>query len=100
MEKKIITENKISKYAPRIYIMNIKINKIKNIIGKGGSTIRSLTEKNGINIDILENGIIKIYSKDYKDAIKTYNKILNITTDAKIGYIYIGKVLRITDFGA
>ena len=91
---------KLSKFAPNIISLKICHRKIKDIIGKGGSTIRSLTEKTGIQIDIYDNGnIILLGSNKFKTEYAK-KMIMNLTTEIKIGNIYEGCVLKILDFGA
>ena len=91
---------KLSKFAPRIYTISINPDKIKDIIGKGGSIIRALTEETQTTIEIEENGIIKIIAINEQNAKNAIRRINDITIDIKVGDIYIGKVSRIVDFGA
>lgn len=90
----------ISKFAPRIYTIKINPGKIKDVIGKGGSVIRSLTEETNTIIDIEDSGSIKIVSLDSVQAEKAINRIQEITANIKIGAIYTGKVTHIVEFGA
>ncbi|WP_343182884.1 polyribonucleotide nucleotidyltransferase [Buchnera aphidicola (Neophyllaphis podocarpi)] len=90
----------LSKFAPRIYTIQISPEKIKDIIGKGGSVIRMLTEETGTIIEIEDNGIIKISSNIEEKAQNAILRIKEITTDIEVGKIYEGKVTRIVDFGA
>ncbi|MFI4846943.1 MAG: polyribonucleotide nucleotidyltransferase [Candidatus Makana argininalis] len=101
MEKKIkYPRNNISKYAPRIHTIKINPNKIKDVIGKGGSIIKSITEKTGTTIEIENCGKIKISSIDENKAIRAINIIKQITSEIEVGCIYNGKVTRIMNFGA
>ncbi len=99
---KVLSEvnSEMSKYAPRY--LNIKINpdKIRDVIGKGGAVIRSLTEETGATIDIDDDGNIKIASSDLAAAEEAKRRIEQITSDAEVGVIYDGTVKKIMDFGA
>lgn len=90
----------ISNNAPRILTMQVKADKIKDIIGKGGATIRGIVEKTGVNIDIDDDGIVKIASTDEESGLKAKQEIELIIADAEIGKVYDGKVVKIVDFGA
>lgn len=92
--------NDISEFAPRIHIMKICPDKIRNVIGKGGSIIRTLTEETGTIIEIEDDGTIKIAATDINKAHHAINRIKEMTGDIEIGHIYYGKVTRIVDFGA
>ncbi|WWO95254.1 MAG: polyribonucleotide nucleotidyltransferase [Candidatus Dasytiphilus stammeri] len=101
MEKAIsLPRLDISKYAPRIHIIKIHPDKIKDVIGKGGSVIRSVTEETGTIIEIDDDGTIKIASVDSTKAELALHRIKEITADIEIGCFYSGKVSRIVDFGA
>ncbi len=90
----------ISDFAPRIYTMKIDPKKIKDVIGKGGAVIRSLTEETGTSIDIDDDGTVKIAAVD-GNAVKTVMaRIEDITAEVVAGEIYKGKVTRLADFGA
>ncbi|WP_422667288.1 polyribonucleotide nucleotidyltransferase [Buchnera aphidicola] len=90
----------ISEFAPRIHTMKINPEKIKDVIGKGGSIIRMLTEETGTVIEIEDNGIVKI-SANIKEKVKhAIRRIKEITAEIEVGRIYSGKVTRIVDFGA
>lgn len=95
-----IPRSDISKFAPRIYTMKINPEKIKDVIGKGGSTIRMLTEETGTVIEIKDDGIVKISATIDEKAKHAIRRIKEITEDIIIGKIYTGKVTRILDFGA
>ncbi|MGD6858415.1 MAG: polyribonucleotide nucleotidyltransferase [Enterobacteriaceae bacterium] len=90
----------ISKFAPRIYSIFIKKEKIKDIIGKGGSVIKSITESTKTDIEISDNGTVKIISKNEDNAKNAIKMIREIISDVKIGDVYNGKVTRIVEFGA
>ncbi|MXP67839.1 polyribonucleotide nucleotidyltransferase [Pantoea sp. Aalb] len=101
MEQAIsIPRQEISEFAPRIYTIKISSDKIKDVIGKGGSVIRSLGEKTGTTIEIEDDGTIKIAAIDDIKAKETIRRIEEITAELEIGRIYSGKVIRIVDFGA
>lgn len=101
MEQAInIPKKDISKFAPRIYTIKININKIKNVIGKGGTVIRALTEETGTNIEINDDGIIKISSTDSEKANLAIRRIEEITSEIEVGCQYTGKIMRIVEFGA
>jgi polyribonucleotide nucleotidyltransferase len=101
MEKTIATpREELSKYAPRIVTINIHPDKIRDIIGKGGVTIRSITEETGATIDIADDGTISIATNDGEAAQKAIDRIKAITAEAEIGENYLGTVTRIVDFGA
>ena len=90
----------ISEFAPRIYTMNVNPDKIRDIIGKGGATIRALTEETGTTIEITDDGVVKIAATDGNKAKDAIARINNLVADVEIGKIYSGKVTRIVDFGA
>ena len=90
----------ISSFAPKLYTMKINPEKIRDVIGKGGSTIRALTEETGTQIDIGEDGTITIASSDAAKADEAKRRIEEITAEVEIGKIYEGPVTKILDFGA
>ena len=90
----------MSDYAPRITTIKIPTDKIRDVIGKGGSTIRALSEATGATIDIDDDGTIKIASADLAAAEEARRRIEQITADVEAGTIYEGKVVRLMDFGA
>ncbi len=101
MEKEISTPREdMSKYAPRIISFHIKPEKIREVIGKGGATIRSITEETGVSIDINDDGEVKIASADNEASKEARRRIEMISTDVEVGMIYEGKVARLMDFGA
>jgi polyribonucleotide nucleotidyltransferase len=90
----------ISAYAPRILTMKIKVDKIRDVIGSGGKTIRSIVEQTGCKIEVQDDGTINIASVDENSAKKAMAIIKELTAEAEIGRIYQGKVKRVMDFGA
>jgi polyribonucleotide nucleotidyltransferase len=90
----------ISAYAPRLYTMKINPEKIRDVIGKGGATIRALTEETGTTIDIAEDGTITIASTDADRAAEARRRIEEITAEVEVGQVYEGPVTKILDFGA
>ncbi|MFM2068870.1 MAG: polyribonucleotide nucleotidyltransferase, partial [Pseudomonadota bacterium] len=90
----------VSEFAPRLYTMKINPEKIRDVIGKGGSVIRALTEETGCQIDIGEDGTITIASTDADKAEAAKKRIADITAEAEIGKVYEGAVTKILDFGA
>lgn len=90
----------VSAYAPRLYTMKVNPEKIRDVIGKGGATIRMLTEETGCTIDIAEDGTITIASSDAEKAAEARRRIEEITAEVEIGKVYEGPVVKILDFGA
>lgn len=90
----------ISKYAPRIVNTTIKVEKIKDVIGKGGETINKIIEATGVKIDIEEDGQVLIYSEDSEKANQALEMIEDIVREVEVGEIYYGTVTRIMNFGA
>ena len=90
----------ISKYAPRIVTTQIKVEKIKDVIGKGGETINKIIDNTGVKIDIEEDGQVLIYSTDNEKAKEALEMIEDIVREVEVGGIYYGKVVRLMNFGA
>ena len=90
----------MSDYAPQMISMKIDPDKIRDVIGKGGATIRSITEETGASIDIDDDGNIKIASPDRDAADAARKSIELITAEVEVGTVYEGKVARLMDFGA
>lgn len=90
----------LSDFAPRITTFKISPDKIKNVIGKGGSTIRSLTENVDVTVEIKDDGSVQIASNNKKESDYVKSQIEKIISDIEVGTIYEGKVVRIVDFGA
>ena len=93
-------KTEVSQFAPRLYTMKINPEKIRDVIGKGGATIRALTEETGCTIDIGEDGTITIASTDADKAEFAKKRITEITAEAEVGKVYEGPVTKILDFGA
>jgi polyribonucleotide nucleotidyltransferase len=93
-------KTEVSQFAPRLYTMKINPEKIRDVIGKGGATIRALTEETGTTIDIGEDGTITIASADADKAAAAKKRIEEITAEVEIGKVYEGPVTKILDFGA
>ena len=90
----------LAPHAPRIYTMQIKQDKIRDVIGTGGKVIRGIIEQTGVKIDINDSGVINIASSDETSASKAIDIIKGIIAEAEMGKIYVGKVKRVVDFGA
>jgi polyribonucleotide nucleotidyltransferase len=90
----------MSEYAPRIITFKIHPEKIRDVIGKGGATIRSITEETGATIDIEDDGTIKIGSVDKAAGQAARSRIEQLTADVEVGMVYDGRVARLMDFGA
>ncbi len=90
----------ISDHAPRITSIKINPEKIRDVIGKGGATIRALTEETGTTIELDDDGTVKIASSDGAATKEAIRRIEEITAEVEVGRIYNGKVIRIVDFGA
>ena len=94
------SKTEVSQFAPRLYTMKINPEKIRDVIGKGGATIRALTEETGTTIDIGEDGTITIASTDADKATYAKKRIEEITAEVEVGKIYEGPITKILDFGA
>lgn len=90
----------VSSFAPRLFSFKINPEKIRDVIGKGGATIRALTEETGTQIDIGEDGTITIASNDSDKAAEARRRIEEITAEVEIGKVYEGPVVKVLDFGA
>jgi polyribonucleotide nucleotidyltransferase len=90
----------LSEFAPRIYTMKVESDKIRDVIGKGGATIRSITEESDTNIEIEDDGTIKIFATEKAKADIAIARIEAVTAEIEVGKVYTGKVARIADFGA
>ncbi len=91
---------KISPFAPHIISFKINPEKIRDVIGKGGATIRSITEETGTLIDISDDGLVRISAPDYQACQNALEQIKKVTAEVEVGRIYEGPVAKITDFGA
>ena len=92
--------DEMSEHAPRITTIKIHPDKIRDVIGKGGTTIRSITEETGTTIDIDDDGTVKIYSVDKAAADEALKRVESLTAEIEVGKIYEGKVQKLMDFGA
>ena len=92
--------SEMSDYAPRIISIKIHPDKIRDVIGKGGATIRSITEETGTTIDITDDGTVKIASVDSAAGQEAKRRVEQITADVEVGMIYEGRVAKLMDFGA
>jgi len=90
----------MSQYAPRIYTLHIPTDKIRDVIGPGGKVIRGIIEQTGVKIDVEDDGTIHVASADEASANKAIQIISDITATAEVGKTYLGKVVRLVDFGA
>ena len=98
----VLTEarQEMSPYAPRIYTTKIPVDKIRDVIGPGGKVIRGIIEQTGVKIDVEDDGTIHVASSDPEAAKKALQIIADLTATAEIGKTYLGKVVRLVDFGA
>ncbi len=90
----------MSEYAPRYITMKINPDRIRDVIGKGGATIRALTEETGASVDIDDDGVVKIASVDQAAGEECRRRIEQLTADVEVGCVYEGKVVKLMDFGA
>ncbi len=90
----------MSEYAPRIITIKISPEKIRDVIGKGGTTIRAISDATGATIDIEDDGTVKIASVDNAGGQEARRRIEQITADVEVGTVYEGKVVKLMDFGA
>ncbi|MCG9015186.1 polyribonucleotide nucleotidyltransferase, partial [Laribacter hongkongensis] len=97
MKSAIDAPQELSTHAPRLYTLRINPDKIRDVIGKGGSVIRALTEETGTSIDIAEDGLITIASVSAEGAEEAKRRIEEITAEVEIGKIYEGTVVKILD---
>jgi polyribonucleotide nucleotidyltransferase len=94
------SRSSISSYAPRIVTIQIPVDKIRDVIGPGGKTIRSIIERTGVKIDVEDDGRVNVASRDDASAEKAISIIEELTATPELNKTYLGKVQRITDFGA
>ncbi len=90
----------ISSYAPRLYKLHIPTDKIRDLIGPGGKKIRSIIEATGVKIDVLEDGTVHIFSTSGAGGDAALQMVREVTASAEPGKTYLGKVVRLADFGA
>ena len=101
MNKAIETpRSDLSLYAPRIYTLSIPTDKIRDLIGKGGVTIRGIVDSTGVKIDVQDDGSVQIFASDGESANRAIQMVNDICAVAEPGKTYLGKVVRIVDFGA
>ena len=100
--EEVLTETRtdMSPYAPRIYTVKIPQDKIRDVIGPGGKVIRGIIEQTGVKIDVEDDGTVHVASNDPVAAKKALQIIGDLTATAEVGKTYLGKVVRIVDFGA
>jgi len=99
---KVLSEGReeMSEYAPRLITFKINPEKIRDVIGKGGSTIRAITEETGATVEIDDDGTVKIASVEKAAGEEARRRVEMVTADVEVGVIYEGKVAKIMDFGA
>jgi len=90
----------ISAYAPRLYKLSIPTDKIRDLIGPGGKKIRSIIEQTGVKIDVMEDGTVHIFSTSGAGGDQALQMVRDVTASAEIGKTYLGKVVRLAEFGA
>ncbi|MGC2658896.1 MAG: polyribonucleotide nucleotidyltransferase [Bryobacteraceae bacterium] len=90
----------LSKYAPRIYTTTIPTDKIRELIGPGGKVIKGIIEETGVKIDVSDDGTVNIFASDGVSAMRALQMVSDIAAVAEVGKTYLGKVVRIADFGA
>ncbi len=94
------SREEVSGNAPSMHLMKVDSDKIRDIIGKGGATIRGICEETDAQIDIEDDGTVRVYGANAESRDAAVERILAITAEAEVGEIYDGKVARIVDFGA
>jgi polyribonucleotide nucleotidyltransferase len=95
----ISTPNELSEHAPRIFTIKIKTDKIRDLIGPGGKTIKKITAETGVKIDINDDGVVNIVSPDTASAEAAKKLIRDYTTEPEIGAVFLGTVKKVVDFG-
>ena len=90
----------MSPYAPRIYTVMIPVDKIRELIGPGGKMIRSIVDETGAKIDVSDDGTVNIFASDGEAAKKAIQRVTDIGAVAEVGKTYLGKVVRLAEFGA
>jgi polyribonucleotide nucleotidyltransferase len=90
----------LSQYAPRIYTTHIPTDKIRELIGPGGKVIKGIIEATGVKIDVTDDGSVNIFASDGESAKRALQMVSDIAAVAEVGKTYLGKVVRIADFGA
>jgi len=92
--------SEMSQYAPRIYTLQIPTDKIRDLIGPGGKMIRSIVDETGVKIDVEDDGSVKIFASDGESAKLAIQRVTDICAVAEVGKTYLGKVVRLAEFGA
>ena len=95
-----MARQEVGEYAPRIEVMQVPVDKIRDVIGSGGKVIREIVEKTGAKVNIEDDGTVKIASSDGKAITAAQNWIRGITAEPEVGQIYEGTVVKVVDFGA
>jgi len=97
-----LTEHRVtmSQYAPRLFQLTIPTDKIRDLIGPGGKKIRSIIEATGVKIDVMDDGKVHVFASDGGSAESALRMIRDVTATAEVGKTYLGKVVRLADFGA
>jgi polyribonucleotide nucleotidyltransferase len=90
----------LSQYAPRIYTLTIPTDKIRELIGPGGKVIRGIVDATGVKIDVDDDGKVNIFASDESSANRAIQMVTDIAAVAEVGKTYLGKVVRLVDFGA
>ncbi|MEW6377685.1 MAG: polyribonucleotide nucleotidyltransferase [Thermodesulfobacteriota bacterium] len=90
----------LSRHAPRIVTLQVKQEKIRDIIGPGGKNIRSIVDQTGVKVDVEDSGTVKLASPNYEAIEKAISMIKTLTQEVEVGGLYMGKVVRILNFGA
>jgi polyribonucleotide nucleotidyltransferase len=91
---------KMSDYAPRLFLLSIPTDKIRDLIGPGGKKIRSIIEATGVKIDVMDDGKVHVFANDGTSADAALQMIRDVTASAEVGKTYLGKVVRLAEFGA
>jgi len=104
LEKMVATiaepRKEMSQYAPRIYTLTIPTDKIRDLIGPGGKMIRSIVDETGVKIDVEDDGTVNIFASDGESAKAAIQRVTDIAAVAEVGKTYLGKVVRLVEFGA
>src|SRR5580692_99943 len=95
-----INRTGMSQYAPRLFMLTIPTDKIRDLIGPGGKKIRSIIEATGVKIDVMDDGKVHVFANSGKAAEEALQMIRDVTASAEIGKTYLGKVVRLAEFGA
>jgi len=90
----------MSQYAPRLFMLTIPTDKIRDLIGPGGKMIRSIVDETGVKIDVEDDGTVNIFASDGESAAKAIQRVTDIAAVAEVGKTYLGKVVRLAEFGA